>query len=55
MVEEAINHPDQALTGRFNRMVALKHRQEKTLKVVYEGNKEVLIVTAYWVRRERVA
>ncbi len=55
MVEEAINHPDQVLKGRFYRMVTLRHWEEKTLKVVFEENSEVLIVTAYWIRRERVA
>jgi uncharacterized protein DUF4258 len=55
LIEETINHPDQVFKGRFNRMVTLRHKEEKTLKVIFEENSEIHIVTAYWIRRKRVA
>ena len=51
IVEEALTNPDKILVGKLNRRIALKRHRDRWIKVIFEGEKEVIVVTAYWTRR----
>ncbi len=50
-VEEAIRKPNQIVNSRFGRKIALRHYQYRTLKIIFEENEEIVVITAYWTRR----
>jgi len=51
IVEEALTNPDKILVSKLNRRIALKRQRDRWIKVIFEGEKEVIVITAYWTRR----
>jgi hypothetical protein len=53
IVVEALANPDKILAGKLNRGIALKKHKDRWIKVIFEGETEVIMNTAYWTRRIR--
>ena len=50
-VEEAISKPFFTALSRLGRTIAVKKKEDKYLKVIYDkSNDKITVVTVYWTR-----
>jgi len=54
-VFHALREPDYVVTGRHGRKIAHKFMNDLVLRVVYEEDDAMIMVTVYSARRERYA
>lgn len=55
VVIEALREPDRVLVGYRERKIAHKFKNNYVLRVVYEEDGVIAVVTVYLARRERYA
>jgi hypothetical protein len=53
MVIKALRRPDRIIFGRHGRKIAHKFMNDRVLRVIYEENDVMTVVTVYPTRRER--
>jgi len=52
-VESTVRKPDRTVPGRAGRVVAEKVFNKRLLRVIYESNEEIVVVTAYSTEKTR--
>jgi len=55
LVIETLTRPDKVLVGRNERKIAHKFKNNYVLRVIYEENDFITVITVYPARRERYA
>lgn len=55
VVIKALREPDRVLVGRRGRKIAHRFKNKYVLRIVYEENDVITVVTVYPARRERYA
>ena len=50
-VEEAISQPYFTVPSRLGRTIVVEKKGDKYLKVIYDSNDKITVVTVYWTRR----
>ena len=55
IVIEALTKPDKLLVGHHKRKIAHKFKNNYVLRVIYEKNDSITVITVYPARRERHA
>ena len=50
-----VRNPDEVVLGYRGRRIAHKFRGKYVLRVVYEEDTLITVITVYWARRERYA
>ncbi|MGC8912271.1 MAG: DUF4258 domain-containing protein [Nitrososphaeria archaeon] len=54
-VVKALRAPDYIVEGAFGRKIAHKSMDDLILRVIYEDNEEIIVVTVYPARKKRYA
>ena len=55
IVISCIRKPDEVVSSYGGRLIAHKFRGRYVLRVVYEEDTLITVITVYWARRERYA
>ena len=55
LVIEALTKPDEVIKGHHRRKIAHKFKNNYVIRVIYEENDFIMVITVYPARRERYA